>query len=390
MQRIYYAERDTTLYEKHPGQNTGIDEILELTKIASGSRLLGAIQAKTFNTRFLVDFGTEITNIGRSISNGEIPTLSNQHPTSASVFLNLRATEASDLLISYDVEAFPVFESWKNRNGRFDNIPKTKVECSWFNRFGDEVAQTGTVWDVGGAPSSGSSKTTSEIGGGAWYTGSGFEASQSFNNESPDIRMDVTDIVKKWVDGAIVNNGFIIKRPHADEIDGEIRGAIKYFSRESHTVFVPRLEVCWDDSERTITSGTQIISSNTYVPYFKNIKAEYRSNEIAKFHIGVRPEFPEKTFATGSFFITRNVLPVSSSYEIIDTITNDVIIKDDSLGSGKVFSDSKTKISNNGNGSFFSLRMDSFMPERFYKIKLTCRRTDDTQTFDDFHFKVVR
>ena len=33
MIRIYYAEKDTTLYEKYPTQNTGIDQILELTKI---------------------------------------------------------------------------------------------------------------------------------------------------------------------------------------------------------------------------------------------------------------------------------------------------------------------------------------------------------------------
>jgi len=29
------------------------------------------------------------------------------------------------------------------------------------------------------------------------------------------------------------------------------------------------------------------------------------------------------------------------------------------------------------------------MPERYYKIKLTCRRSYDTQTYDDFYFKVV-
>ena len=54
-----------------------------------------------------------------------------------------------------------------------------------------------------------------------------------------------------------------------------------------------------------------------------------------------------------------------------------------------VFGNSKTKISNDADGSYFDLRMDSFMPERFYKIKLTCRRTNDIQTFDDFYFKVV-
>ena len=35
--------------------------------------------------------------------------------------------------------------------------------------------------------------------------------------------------------------------------------------------------------------------------------------------------------------------------------------------------------------------MDSFMPERYYKIQLKIERDggDDVQTFDDFYFKVV-
>ena len=60
MYRAYYAKKDTTLYERYPEQNTGIDQILELTKIASGSRLNGLIQAKTYNSRFILDFGSEM------------------------------------------------------------------------------------------------------------------------------------------------------------------------------------------------------------------------------------------------------------------------------------------------------------------------------------------
>ena len=388
MYRVYYAERDTTLYEAHSEQNTGIDEILELTKVASGSRSfeLGldlGIQANTTNTRIFLDFGSEITSIAQSITDGEIPALSNSNATSASVFLSLRATEASDLLRSYTIKAFPISESWDNGNGRFDNVPKTKVGCSWKFRSGDALAQTGVPWNTGSAHSHQTSEGTTEpLGGGAWITGSTFEASQSFQNESPDVRINVTDIVKHWTDSDTTNNGFIIKRPYSDEIDGEIRGSIKFFGRESHTIFVPRLEVVFDDASFSNTSS--VITSNTYVPYFKNIKSEYRSSEIARFRVGVRPEFPSKTFATSSFFLTDNVLPVSSSYEIIDSITNDVIIKDE-----KIFSNSSTKISCDSDGNFFDIRMDSFMPERFYKIKLTCKRSYDTQTFDDFHFKVV-
>ena len=155
MNRIFYAERDTTLYEKHPEQNTGIDEILELTKTASGSRLNGEIQANTYNTRFLIDFGTEINAIKSAQTAGDIPAFSNENSTSASVFLNIRATEASDLLqkncytfivkeskleklkalaywermqikevINDVIEQY--IENYENQNGKIKDIPKRR------------------------------------------------------------------------------------------------------------------------------------------------------------------------------------------------------------------------------------------------------------------------
>ena len=59
MNRIYYAERDTTIYEQYPERNTGIDQILELEKITSGSlnSRTGFIDANTYNNKILIDFG---------------------------------------------------------------------------------------------------------------------------------------------------------------------------------------------------------------------------------------------------------------------------------------------------------------------------------------------
>jgi len=384
MNRIYYAERDTTIYEQYPDRNTGIDQILELEKITSGSlnSRTGFIDANTYNSRILIDFGSEVSTLAQSITDGDIPTIDNTNITSASIFLNLHASDASDLLQSYTIKAYPISESWDNGNGYMADSPATKVGSAWYNRSGDAVAQSVVEWDTANAHSKNTSAgTTNSDGGGTWITGSGYEASQSFQNEAPDIRINVTDIVKQWVDNNIDNNGFIIKRPYSDEISGDLGGSIKFFGRESHTIFVPRLEVCWDDQSTTSTTG---ITSNTYVPYFKNIKPEYRTSEIARFRLGVRPEFPTKSYTTSSFYITEDVLPVSSSYEIIDSVTNDIIMQDE-----KIFGNSTTKISNDNDGNFFDLRMDSFMPERYYKIKLTCRRSYDTQTYDDFYFKVV-
>ena len=130
MIRVYYAERDTTLYERYKDQNTGIDEILELVKIASGSRLDGIIQANTYNSRILLDFGTEISALSASIVLGEVPELSTQNITSGSVYLNLHASDASDLLTTYSIKAFPVSESWENGTGIYDDTPKSKIGSS--------------------------------------------------------------------------------------------------------------------------------------------------------------------------------------------------------------------------------------------------------------------
>ena len=137
----------------------------------------------------------------------------------------------------------------------------------------------------------------------------------------------------------------------------------------------------WNNTTFTDTGSIEI-SADTYVPYFKNIKSEYRTSEISKFRIGVRPEFPTKTYVTSSFYLTNERLPTTSYYSIIDSVTNETIIAYDTLG---------TQIDCDVNGSFFKLRMDSFMPERYYKIQLKIERGygDDIQTFDDFYFKVV-
>ena len=57
MIRQYFAQRDATIYERWPQMNTGIDSILEITKIQSGSYYYGEYQSNTYNTRTLIDFG---------------------------------------------------------------------------------------------------------------------------------------------------------------------------------------------------------------------------------------------------------------------------------------------------------------------------------------------
>lgn len=382
MYQLYFAERDTTLYERYPDLNTGNDQILELSKNTAGTRLSveSPISANTYNSRIIVDFGSQITALTTAVNNGEIPTIGNNEGE-ASVYLNLRAASAEDLPYDYTLYAYPVSQSWTSGNGTFGDTPGSTVGASWYYR---DSADIGTYWDTGSAHSSGDQSATETIGGGTWITGSGYEASQSFSNEAPDLRMNVTDIVSKWVTGDIDNYGFLIKRSKSAETNNDIFGKIQYFAQNTNTIYVPRLEVAWDDVDHSGTSSLSEISSETYVPYFKNIRNEYRESERAKFRIGVRPEFPEKSYQTQSFFITEDRLPTSSFFSIKDAVTEETIIP---------FDTTATKISCDSKGSYFKLRLNTFMPERHYKIVLKIERdgADDTQIHDEgFFFKVVR
>jgi hypothetical protein len=384
MIQLYYPERDTTLYERFPDKNTGIDQMLELIKIASGSLLNDEIQANTYNSRILIDFGNQITAISDAIASGDIPPIGVVAAGSASVYLNMRVAYASDLPYNYTIKAYPIYEDWTNGTGNYNDTPETTNGVSWY--YTDNKTQA-TRWATGSAPSYNDYSVTNTQGGGSWYTGSGYEAAQSFNtstNASIDMRMNVTDIVKKWVDGTIADHGFIIKRTTADERSGDIMGTLKFFGLDTHTIYVPRLEVVWDDTVLTGTGSFTEIADDIYVPYIKNIRNEYRETDKAIFRIAARPQFPRRSYATSSHYTTEYRLPTSSYYSILDAVTNETIIPFDNIA---------TKISCDTAGSYFKLRLNTFQPERYYKIVLKVERSggDDVQTFGEgFYFKVVR
>ncbi len=97
--------------------------------------------------------------------------------------------------------------------------------------------------------------------GGTWYTGS--EASQSFNNEPDDIRMDVTGIVNLWLSGSLSNNGFVIHHSLNAENDSLDYGVLKFFSKETNTIYQPKLEIVWDDSVFNTGSLSPITGSTS-------------------------------------------------------------------------------------------------------------------------------
>jgi len=349
MYKTIYPLKDSTLYSQANEQNTGVDQILEISKEAVGSPSLEGdstvYYAATYNSRVLIQF--DLTDISSSVVSGKIN-------SNARFYLNLRATEAIALPVNYTLYAYPVSGSWSNGRGFFNNNPIITDGVSW--KYRDSKLDT-KIWSTSSYNSTSTGSFGTIPGGGNWYTSS--VCSQSFNHELPDVRMDVTDIVKRWLSGSIQNNGFMVKLSDNIEQDTSVFGSIKFFSVESHTIFLPKLEVVWDNSDLSGTGSFTEVSSDDFVLYLKNLREGYKEQEKPKVRIGVRDRYPQQTYATSSNYLISKRLPTGSYFQIQDTETDEIIVYYDDIG---------TKINCDAQGNYFQLDCSSLMPERYYKV----------------------
>jgi hypothetical protein len=244
------------------------------------------------------------------------------------------------------------------------------------------------------------STTTLSGGGGTWYSGSGYEASQSFTHEPSDLRMDVTDIVWKWLHSTVPNEGFMLKRSgsignqdaNVEEGNNTKYGHFVFFGRDTHTIYQPKLEVVWDDS--TWATGSLSALSNTEVEdmvlYMRGLRPEYKETSKTKFRVVGRARYPEKSYATSGYstgYTTAKYLPSGSTYyQIKDAYTEDILVP---FGTGSIVSCDST-------GNYFNFWMNGLQSERFYRIEYKIvsgsgTANETVQYFDEKHsFKVVR
>jgi len=363
---------DTTLYEQFDTKNTGLDEVLQLQKIISESNT-----NNTFNSRILTKFN--LGRISSSILSGEITPAFRAN-------LKLYTHQAESLPFSYTLYGYAVSESWEMGIGRETHNPKTTEGASWKYRDGEGV---GTTWETAsaaldtGTTASLASQTTT--GGGSWWTGSA--ASQSFEYQSSDLNLNVTQIVNAWLSGSffggqVVNNeGFIIKRGDADEYNGKNFGDIRFFSKETHTVYQPKLEFGWNDFTPATESLSQLdINSDVFV-YVKNNRDTIHRESQERFRIVGRNRFVSKSYTNTSAELDIKHFPTNSYWSVEDYTTGEVVIDFDST---------YTKISCDSDGNYFDLWMDQFETDRRYKFVIKTVSGSITKVFDDdLTFKVI-
>ena len=348
------ASKDASLYLQQPNQNTGLDEILEISKIYYGN-IKDVSHA-------LIKF--EYGHLSASISNGTIGF------TNATLIL--KETKSEEIPLEYTIYANPISGSWEMGIGtRFDNINTQGV--TWNYREGD----TKLEWLENNFETGTTASINNGVGG-TWYTN--YETYQAFSYKTSDISMDVKNMLKAWMSGSIHNDGMILRFSTSNEIDTSDYGILKFFSKETNTIYQPKIRIGWED-QSFVTASLLPLTSNDIKVGVTNLKKEYKVDSKVKLKIFGRELYPLKTFTNTFSYDTIKYLPKTTYYQIKDVNSEDVIIP---------FSE-YSKIECDTNGNYIKLNFSNWEAGRTYKIEFKIDMDNDIQYFDeDLTFTLIK
>lgn len=330
---MYYfqtAIKDTTLYLQQETQNTGLDEVLEISKTYYGIVKDIAHPLLKFDIN---EVSSSISNLGGTIESSN---------------LILKECESTEIPLELEILAYPVSQSWEMGIGtRFDDISSDGATWYW-------SAVTGSNW--------------SNPGGDIVSTISG---SETLTYLGSDLSIDVLNITNEWINGNLDNHGFLLKFPVEYENNNTDYGILQYFSKETNTIYQPKLRLGWDDQE--FVTGSTSLTEDDIAVNFKRLKSKYKLGSVAKIQVVGREQYPLKTYTNQYSYTDFKYLPITTWYQIKDALTHEIIIP---------FSD-YTKVSCDGSSNFFKLNFSNWEIGRDYYIEIKTDRIGETETFGD-------
>ena len=348
------ASKDASVYLQQPNQNTGLDEILEISKIYYGN-------VKDVS-RALLKF--DVGFLSASLTNGTIKM--------QDANLILKETQSEEIPLEYTLYAYAISGSWEMGKGtRFDNVSTAGV--TWNYREGDskkDWLENGLNLGTDANPNNGT--------GGTWWVAN--VANQSFNYQTADIHMDIKNMLRGWMSGSNPNDGILIK--HADSVENDTQdyGIVRVFSKETNTIYQPKIRIGWDD-QSFVTASLSPLTAKDIKVGVTNFKKEYKLGTTPIIRISGRELYPLKTFTNTFSYNTIKYLPKESYYQIKDFASDDIIIP---------FSD-YSKISCDTDGNYIKLNLSNWEAGRVYKIEFKIDMDGDVQYIDeDITFSIVK
>jgi hypothetical protein len=382
-----FPTQDATVYSLFPSMNTGLDEIVEATLTA-----FAYSDPNPQTSRFLINFSeAEIDDVlNNKIGISSSAQLLNNGLWKAN--LQCFVATVTGLLTNTTVECYPVYGDWYMGTGRYLDDPISTNGCSWI-----WLTYSGsTKWLVSGYPTcvTGSYNTNyAPAGGGNWFTGS---TTSNFNSntypisasvtfgyyENKDLNFNVTNAIRARYTGAISTDGFIIKQLVEFVDSKDVQPELKYFSRDTNTIYPPALQFSWRDYLFNTGSSTQtILNTLPATLTLAQNPGTFYSQSVNRFRINARPEFPAQLWETSSVYMNNYYLPTASYYAIKDLETNEYVVEFDTLF---------TQLSADATSSYFDVYMNGLEPERYYTILIKSNIAGTTQVFNDqYYFKVI-
>jgi len=359
----FYPIADTTIYESDPLKNTGNDAVLDLSK--------HVLAEEAYNNRILLKFDTDYIISVMEDNNVIYPNVK--------FYLNLYTVKEQEVPTTFTVDVFRAGEAWEEGIGRYINNPKTTLGASWYSSSKSSNSG-GTPWQVDNLGFGQTAEWTTVKGGGTWYTDP--VASSEVNTYNSDLRIDVTEVVMRWVFND-PNYGFLVKKSNQDETSDSKFVELKYFSKDTNTIYLPKLEMLWNDASYSPGNLPQPDYSKQLTVYPKNLKNSYKEGSKVRINVGVREKYPVITFATQSNYIQAKQIPSSSFfYGIQHADTNEVVVP---------FDTNYTKMSCDSTGNYFKLWTDSLQVERYYKLVFRVDYQGSEEYIDNnYIFKVTK
>ena len=347
MSRVFItASSDASIYERYANLNTGRDEILEVGKKQD------KLEIANGRVRSLIKF--TLTDLFGA-------------PTSSDVHLSLKVANATKLNQNELVYVYPVSRSWEEGSGYFEQSPIKSDDGATWTTYASGSNWSGSL-EIPGHGDGGDFKLTPVV------------SASVTDIRNDEFRINVTDVVQPMISGSSKssNYGLLLTFSGSAEADINNTGNLKFFSRQTHTVHAPVLELVWSN-QSFATGSLKTLSSLDIEIAPRNMKAQYSAGAVSKMYFTVRDKYPTKVYSNTRRFSNKYYLPSGSIYTIVDAGSGTTIVPFDTY----------SHVDCDATGSYVMLDTKPLHKNRFYELSLKVTLSSEVYFSRPFRFKIV-
>jgi hypothetical protein len=347
MSRVFItASSDVSIYERYANLNTGRDEILEVGKKQDKLEIVNG------RVRSLIKF--TLTDLFGA-------------PTSSDVHLSLKVANATKLNQNELVYVYPVSRSWEEGSGYFEQSPIKSDDGATWTTYASGSNWSGSL-EIPGHGLGGDFKLTPVV------------SASVTDIRNDEFRINVTDVVQPMISGSSKssNYGLLLTFSGSAEADINNTGNLKFFSRQTHTVHAPVLELVWSN-QSFATGSLKTLSSLDIEIAPRNMKAQYSVGAVSKMYFTVRDKYPAKVYSNTRRFSNKYYLPSGSIYTIVDAGSGTTIVPFDTY----------SHVDCDATGSYVMLDTKPLHKNRFYELSLKVTLSSEVYFSRPFRFKIV-